>query len=59
MTKEEPEAVRQVREWRRQVAADWEGKPFPEIVDELEEIRKHFEARKAAYKARRKAEGAS
>ncbi|MBI3925937.1 MAG: hypothetical protein HY319_10390 [Armatimonadetes bacterium] len=52
----ELEAVRQVREWRRQVAADWEGKSFQEIVAELEEVRARYEARKAAYHARRKAE---
>ncbi len=33
---EEPTGVREVREWRRQVAKEWEGKTWEQINDDLQ-----------------------
>ncbi|MEW6277778.1 MAG: hypothetical protein AB1758_04070 [Candidatus Eremiobacterota bacterium] len=49
MTEEDPPGVREVREWRRKVAQDWEGKSWEEISRLLEDRTARFERQRLAY----------
>lgn len=49
MSEQEPTGVREVREWRRQVARDLEGKTWAEIVEHLNRRLAQYERQREAY----------